>query len=376
MRKIILLNNISQNILGFRKHLIKFLIAHNYIVYAMATDYTDKTKQKVIDLGAIPVDYSFARGGLNPFADLKNMKQLEKIFKDIDPDILLSSFSKPVIFGTLAAKKAKVPKIIAMLEGLGYTFTEHPNGQSLKTKIIKYIQIFLYKIALPKADTIIFLNPDDPKDLLEKYHIKTKKQEILGAIGLNLNDYKYSPPPTDPISFIFIARLLREKGIFEFLQAAEKIKTKYPHVIFNVIGSLDTENPGGLKKDDLNYYMKNNIINYPGFVNNVDEWISKSSVFVLPSYYREGVPRSTQEAMAIGRPIITTDVPGCRETVINKKNGFLIPKWDVEALIEAMEYFIKDPKEVIHMGEESYQIALKKFDGDRINEKLLSIIEN
>jgi glycosyltransferase, family 1 len=376
MRKIILLNNISQNILGFRKHLIKFLIAHNYIVYAMATDYTDKTKQKVIDLGAIPVDYSFARGGLNPFADLKNMKQLEKIFKDIHPDILLSSFSKPVIFGTLAAKKAKVPKIIAMLEGLGYTFTEHPNGQSLKTKIIKYIQIFLYKIALPKADTIIFLNPDDPKDLLEKYHIKTKKQEILGAIGLNLNDYKYSPPPTDPISFIFIARLLREKGIFEFLQAAEKIKTKYPHVIFNVIGSLDTENPGGLKKDDLNYYMKNNIINYPGFVNNVDEWISKSSVFVLPSYYREGVPRSTQEAMAIGRPIITTDVPGCRETVINKKNGFLIPKWDVEALIEAMEYFIKDPKEVIHMGEESYQIALKKFDGDRINEKLLSIIEN
>lgn len=376
MRKIILLNNISQNILGFRKHLIKFLIAHNYIVYAMATDYTDKTKQKVIDLGAIPVDYSFARGGLNPFADLKNMKQLEKIFKDIDPDILLSSFSKPVIFGTLAAKKAKVPKIIAMLEGLGYTFTEHPNGQSLKTKIIKYIQIFLYKIALPKADTIIFLNPDDPKDLLEKYHIKTKKQEILGAIGLNLNDYKYSPPPTDPISFIFIARLLREKGIFEFLQAAEKIKTKYPHVIFNVIGSLDTENPGGLKKDDLNYYMKNNIINYPGFVNNVDEWISKSSVFVLPSYYREGVPRSTQEAMAIGRPIITTNVPGCRETVINKKNGFLIPKWDVEALIEAMEYFIKNPKEVIHMGEESYQIALKKFDGDRINEKLLSIIEN
>ena len=375
MRKIILLNNISQNILGFRKHLIKFLIAHNYSVYAMATDYTDKTKQKVIDLGAIPVDYSFARGGLNPFADLKNMKQLEKIFKDIHPDILLSSFSKPVIFGTLAAKKAKVPKIIAMLEGLGYTFTEHPNGQSLKTKIIKYIQIFLYKIALPKADTIIFLNPDDPKDLLEKYHIKTKKQEILGAIGLNLNDYKYSPPPTDPISFIFIARLLREKGIFEFLQAAEKIKTKYPHVIFNVIGSLDTENPGGLKKDDLNYYMKNNIINYPGFVN-VDEWISKSSVFVLPSYYREGVPRSTQEAMAIGRPIITTDVPGCRETVINKKNGFLIPKWDVEALIEAMEYFIKDPKEVIHMGEESYQIALKKFDGDRINEKLLSIIEN
>lgn len=376
MKKIILLNNTAQNIIGFRKHLIESLTTHNYSVYAMATDYTDETKRKVEELGAIPIDYTFARGGVNPFADLKNMKQLERIFKQIQPDIVFSSFSKPVIFGTLAAKKAKIPKIIAMLEGLGYTFTEQPNGQSLKAKIIKYIQIFLYKIALPKADTVIFLNPDDPKDLLDRYHIKVKKREILGAIGLNLNEYKYSIPPTEPISFVFIARLLREKGIFEFLQAAEKINKIYPHVIFNVIGSLDTENPGGLKKDELEYYIEKNIINYPGFVNNVDDWITKSSVFVLPSFYREGVPRSTQEAMAIGRAVITTDVPGCRETVENGRNGFLIPKWNVPALVESMEYFIKNTDEIIHMGKESYQIALEKFDGNKINEKLLSIIEN
>lgn len=376
MKKIILLNNTVQNILGFRKHLIQFLIAHSYEVYAMATDYTDETRQKVEDLGAIPINYSFARGGLNPFADLKNMKQLEKIFKQIQPDVLLSSFSKPVIFGTLAAKKARIPKVIAMLEGLGYTFTEHPNGQSLKAKIIKQIQIALYKIALPKANTVIFLNSDDPKDLLDNYHIKVKRKKILGAIGLDLNEYKYSIPPTEPISFIFIARLLREKGIFEFLQAAKKIKDKYPLTIFNVIGSLDTENPGGLKKDELEYYIENDVIKYPGFVNNVAEWIAKSSIFVLPSYYREGVPRSTQEAMAIGRAVITTNVPGCRETVENGRNGFLIPKWNVPALVEAMEYFIKNPNEIIHMGKESYQIALEKFDGNKINEKLLSIIEN
>lgn len=376
MKKIILLNNTVQNILGFRKHLIQFLIAHSYEVYAMATDYTDETRQKVEDLGAIPINYSFARGGLNPFADLKNMKQLEKIFKQIQPDVLLSSFSKPVIFGTLAAKKARIPKVIAMLEGLGYTFTEHPNGQSLKAKIIKQIQIALYKIALPKANTVIFLNSDDPKDLLDNYHIKVKRKKILGAIGLDLNEYKYSIPPTEPISFIFIARLLREKGIFEFLQAAKKIKDKYPLTIFNVIGSLDTENPGGLKKDELEYYIENDVIKYPGFVNNVAEWIAKSSIFVLPSYYREGVPRSTQEAMAIGRAVITTNVPGCRETVENGRNGFLIPKWNVPALVEAMEYFIENPNEVIRMGKKSYKIALEKFNGEKVNEKLLSIIEN
>ena len=375
MRKIILLNNTAQNILGFRKHLVQFLLAHNYQVYAMATDFTAQTKEEVVSLGAIPIDYTFARGGVNPFADLKNMKQLERIFKQIQPDVFFASFSKPVIFGTLAAKRAKVPKIIAMLEGLGYTFTEQPNGQSLKAKIIKAIQVFLYKIALPKADTMIFLNPDDPKDLLDRYHIKVKKREVLGAIGLDLNEYKYSIPPSEPISFIFIARLLREKGIFEFLQAAKKIKDKYPYTIFNVIGSLDTENPGGLKKDELEYYIGKNIINYPGFVTNVDEWIRNSSVFVLPSFYREGVPRSTQEAMAMGRAVITTDVPGCRETVVEGVNGFLIPRWDVVVLAKAMEYFIENPEEIKRMGEESYKIALEKFDGEKVNRKLLKIIE-
>lgn len=374
MKKIILLNNTAQNILGFRKHLIHFLIAHNYNVYAMATDYTDETKQKVEKLGAIPIDYSFARGGLNPFVDLKNMKQLEKIFKDIQPDVLFSSFSKPVIFGTLAAKKARIPKIIAMLEGLGYTFTEQPNGQSLKAKIIKHIQIFLYKIALPKADTLIFLNPDDPIDLLKKYHIEVKRKEVLGAIGLDLNEYKNSIPPTKPISFIFVARLLREKGIFEFLQAAKKIKKEYPDVIFKVVGDLDIQNPGSIKKEELDIYIQKKIIIYPGYVMNIKEWLTKSSVFILPSY-REGLPRSTQEAMAIGRAVITTDVPGCRETVINKKNGFLIPKWDIPALIDAIEYFIKNPDEIIRMGKESYQIALEEFDSDKVNKKLFKIIE-
>lgn len=374
MKKIILLNNTAQNILGFRKHLVQFLLAHNYQVYAMATDFTAQTKEEVASLGAIPIDYTFARGSLNPFADLKNMKQLEGIFKQIQPDILLTSFSKPVIFGTLAAKRAKVPKIIAMLEGLGYTFTEQPDGQSLKAKIIKQIQVFLYKIALPKADTMIFLNPDDPKDLLDRYHIKVKKREILGAIGLDLNEYKFTNAPIKPVSFVFIGRLLREKGIFEFLKAAEQVKKKYPTVVFKVIGSFDSENPGALKQGELQYYIKSNIIEYPGFVTNIKDWIRESSVFVLPSY-REGVPRSTQEAMAMGRAVITTDVPGCRETVVEGKNGVLIPRWNVAALAKAMEYFIENPEEIKRMGEESHKIASEKFDGEKVNQKLLKIIE-
>ena len=375
MKKIILLNNIYQDILGFRKHLVQFLVAHNYQVYAMATNYTLEAKKKVEELKAIPIDYTFTRGGTNPLVDLRDMKRLEQIFKQIQPDILLASFVKPVIFGTLAAKKAKVPKIIVMLEGLGYTFTEQPNGQTLKAKLLRKIQVFLYKIALPKADAVLFLNPNDPKDLLDKYHINVKKREVLGAIGLDLKNYPFSNAPTSPISFIFVARLLREKGIFEYLKAVEIVKAKYPSAIFKVIGSFDSENPGALKKEELDKYIQKGFITYPGFVNNVNQWITESSVFVLPSY-REGVPRSTQEAMAIGRAVITTNVPGCRETVVNGKNGFLIPKWDVKALVQAMQYFIENPNEISRMGEESYQIALEKFDGEKVNEKLLKIIES
>ena len=376
MKKIIILDTLSKDVFLFRKHLIQFLVAQQYIVYIMATDFTPATKEKVIQLGATPIDYTFDRGGLNPFADLRNMKLLQKTFAKIQPDVLLARASKPVIFGTLAAKKAKVPKIIAMLEGLGYTFTEQPNGQSLKAKIIKKIQVFLYKIALPNANIVLFLNPDDPRDLLDKYHITVKKREVLGAIGLDFKDYPFSNAPTSPISFIFVARLLREKGIFEYLKAVEIVKAKYPSVIFKVIGSFDSENPGALKKEELDKYIQKGFITYPGFVNNVNQWIAESSVFVLPSYYREGVPRSTQEAMAIGRAVITTDVSGCRETVVNGKNGFLIPKWDVKALAQAMQYFIENPTEISRMGMESYQIALEKFDGEKVNEKLLKIIES
>lgn len=375
MKKIVLLNNIARDIIIFRKHLIQYLITHNYTVYALATDFTEKTKKEVENLGAIPFSYSFARGGLNPLADLKNMLRLIRILRKIQPDVVLSNFAKPVIFGTIAAKKAHVPKIIAMVEGLGFLFTEQPTKQTLKTKIVRHIQIFLYRLSLPLADTVIFLNHDDPCDLLDKNNIKVKKTVVLGGIGLNLADYPFTPAPEHPISFIFVARLLREKGIFQFLQAAEQIKSKYPQITFKVIGSLDTENFGALKKEELQEYIEKEIITYPGFVRNVSQWIDQSSVFVLPSYYREGVPRSTQEAMAIGRPIITTDVPGCRETVIDGQNGFLIPKWNVPALVSAMEYFILNPSEITRMGLESYQIAVEKFDGKKVNQKLLKIIQ-
>lgn len=374
-KKIILIGTTASSFLGFRADLIRYLVSQDHQVYAFTSEYVESDLHRIEALGAIPITYTLNRGGLNPLADVVATYQLSKKIKKINSDLVFSYFSKPVIFGTIAAKIAKVPMVIGMLEGLGYTFTDQPEGQNSKTKLIKKIQVFLYKLALPQLDKLVFLNPDDPKDLLETHTIKVKKVEILGGIGLNLADYPYHPfyDIQQPIHFLFIGRLLKEKGIHEFVAAAKVVKSLYSNATFTVLGEIDQANMGALTKDQLDRLIDSGMINYPGYVSNIKEWISKSHVFVLPSY-REGVPRSTQEAMAIGRAIITTDVPGCRETVENGVNGFLVPKWNPEALAEKMIYFIERPEQIKKMGNESYKIAQEKFDAEKVNQRLLNIL--
>lgn len=371
--KIIIIGTVASSILGFRGPLIKKLLAEGHQVFAFAIDYTLDQKNQLIDWGGVPIDYKLSRSGLNPLADLKMMFSLKKQFVSIQPDIILSYFVKPVIYGTLAAKFAKVPKRIAMLEGLGFAFTEQPEGKAFKTKVIQQIQLLLYRIAFPASTDLVFLNHDDRDELLVKHRLKANYVSVLGGIGLNLVDYPYQKPFLDKIRFLFIGRLLKEKGIFDFLATADLVKQSYPNVEFVVLGSTDTTSPNALSDAQLQDYIKRDVIIYPGQVNNVAEWIAASAVFVLPSY-REGVPRSSQEAMAIGRPILTTDVPGCRETVIHSENGFFVPAFDIHALAERMIWFIENAEQIEPMGLASRKIAEDKFDVHKVNSRMLEIM--
>ncbi|MDC4955194.1 glycosyltransferase family 4 protein [Acinetobacter baumannii] len=376
MSAIVLIGTVASSFYGFRADLIKSLIENKHQVYAFATDYDDISLKRLRHLGAIPIPYDLNRGGLNPLADLIATYRLAKKIREVAPEIVFSYFTKPVIFGTLAAKLAKVPQRIGMLEGLGYTFTDQPEGLSLKTKLIRNIQIFLYRIAFPHLDHLIFLNPDDPIDLLKNHSLSVKNVSILGGIGLDLKVYPYRPVANiDAMKtrFLFIGRLLKEKGIHEFVAAAKSVKEKYPNTTFTVLGAIDKSNLGALSEDELQHLIKSGIIEYPGHVDNIQEWIANSDVFVLPSY-REGVPRSTQEAMAIGRAVITTDVPGCRETVIDGVNGFTVPRWNSEILAEKMIYFIENPEKIQTMGDASHKIAIEKFDANKVNQKLMNIL--
>lgn len=372
-KKIALIGTTGASFYGFRADLIRQLVAEGHTVYALTSEYTEQCLDKIKALGAEAIVYKLSRGGLNPFADIASYLQLKSLLKKLQPDIVFSYFAKPVIYGSMAAQAAQVPLVIGMLEGLGYTFTEQPEGQTLKTKLVKSVQVILYRFAFPCLDKVIFLNPDDQQDLMGVCGLQVPEVHILGGIGLHLEQYPYSKPSVNPVKFLFIGRLLKEKGIFELIEAMRLVKVKYSQAKFTILGTIDHQNMGALKQEILDQLIAENLFEYPGYVTNVQDWITESSVFVLPSY-REGVPRSTQEAMAIGRPIITTDVPGCRETVVDSVNGFLVPKWNSTALAEKMCYFIENPEQVNIMGLESYKIAQEKFDVDKVNKKLFEIM--
>lgn len=373
--KIILLGTTAFNSIIFRQDLIKELVSNGHEVYVFGLCFSPDEDDQLRALGATPVAYSFSRTGLNPFRDIKDTLKLARQIKAIRPDLVFSYFAKPVVFGTIAAKIAGVPRRIAMLEGLGFTFTEQPNGLPFKTKLIRSVQVLLYRLAFPLLERIIFLNPDDPVDLVEKYKLKVKQVSVLGGIGLNLADYPYSVPQAEPVRFIFIGRLLAEKGVNEYIAAAQLVRQRYPEAEFVMLGGLDEANPGGLTRIELDTLIAQGAVIHLGHVDNVGEWLANSSVFVLPSY-REGVPRSTQEALAIGRAVITTDVPGCRETVVDGVNGFFVPPWSSEQLAEKMIRFIEQPELIEQMGKESYRIAQEKFDAHEVNQRLVAMLLN
>lgn len=369
--KFCIVSHYSQSVINFRGPLIRLLLEKGVHVQVLAPDWELKTKQPVEALGVDIGAYNLTRTGINALADLRSFLQLWRHFMAGKPDVVFTHAAKTNVWGIFAAALAGVPHRVAMVEGMGYAFTDGINGRSVKQRFLGVILAFLYRIAFNMAHKVVVLNPDDEAELQHRCGLRPHKTLLLGGIGLPLSDWPMHPPHTCPISFTLIGRLLREKGIIEYLQAARIVKAQYPTVRFYLLGGLDG-NPGAISQAEIQPWLDDGIAEWPGQVN-VKHWLAKTSVFVLPSY-REGVPRSTQEAMAMGRPIITTDVPGCRETVVHGLNGFIVPPRDESALAAAMLKFIDDPNLVAKMGAESRLMAEEKFDVNKINTKLIDVL--
>ncbi len=237
----------------------------------------------------------------------------------------------------------------------------------------------LFRLSLPLANHIIVLNEDDKRSLLS-FGVRKPEPVVINGIGVDLDRYCYTPPPsTDPIRFIFVGRLLKEKGIEYFIEAAKAIKPLFPpNTEFIIVGGAVDNNRGGAitRPPQLEQLVEDGIITYPGPVKDVRPWLARSSVFVLPSYYREGVPRSAQEALAMGRPVITTNMPGCKATVEDGKNGYLVSAHNQRELNQAILKFVLDPSSIILMSYESVKIARSKFNIASINQRIIYDLNN
>ena len=366
MRKFILISPKNRTVYNFRGDLIKAIQNEGYEVIVTGPDKTDI--DKIEALGVKFVEIPVNKTGTSILGDIKYCKNLYNLFKKEKPNVTLGYTVKPVIYGAIAAKLAGVKNINSMVTGGGYVFT----AKTLKAKALGIIVKILYKLGFSKAKNVIFQNPDDLKEFTNLGLVKKEKCFVVNGSGVNMEFFTPKPYPNE-ISFFMLSRLLKSKGVEEYLKACEIVKAKYPNTKFYLLGKYEYEMQDAISKDFVEYFIHKGIVERFEETSDVRPYYEKCSVYVLPSY-REGTPRTVLEAMAMGRPIITTDTNGCRETVKDGINGFLVPVKDAEKLSKAMVKFIENPTIIDKMGLESINYCKQKFDVNVVNGNMMKVI--
>jgi glycosyltransferase involved in cell wall biosynthesis len=364
-RRIAVLQAHDSLVLGFRGHLLREMVARGHDVAVYLPNAAPPVAEGLSAMGVSCRQISLNRTGISPVGDVGSLNRLRAAFHATGVDLVFACSAKPVIYGSLAARLAGVPDTFSMVEGLGYSFSS-PN---LRARCVRPLLTRLYQISLRLNRKVFFLNPDDRALFCDRRLVKGPEQcVLLNGIGVDLAAFRPAPLPERP-AVLMIARLLKDKGVREYVAAARIIRDKHPDVAFRLLGRKDSH-PDAIAERDLQAWVQEGAIEYLGWLDDVRPAIAACTLFVLPSY-REGVPRTTMEALAMGRPVVTTDVPGCRETVEHGRNGYLVPARDVPALVEAVERFIANPEQTARMGSASRSLAEGKFDVRAVNRLIL-----
>ncbi len=368
--KILFNNNVLSGLLSFREDIIKHFIDKGFDVVLVAPAIHDRTVLNRVPEKAKLILIEMKRNSRNPFNDINYLLKLIRIIRCESPDYVFNYTIKPNIYGSIACKLLGTPSS-AMLAGLGYTFSH----KGLVAKIGRS----LYKYALRFPQFVLFLNKDNVETAKRIELCNSKKIIWLeGGEGVNLTKYGFHDNSSQEIKFLFVARLLKEKGYCEFINAAREIKKTYPKVRFLVAGGLSLTSPGHVTEEEYEHNKREGIVEHLGNVSDMPElYRNPGLVVVIPSYYSEGLNRSLMEACSAGKPIITTDMPGCRETVVDGKNGYLVSPKDVKSLTNAInEYLTLSESERKSMSLASRKLAEDKFDVGKVIAIYDSIIES
>jgi glycosyltransferase involved in cell wall biosynthesis len=363
--QIVLLNgSFAQSLISFRGRLIEAMVKRGHQVHVSAPNISAEIETKLRDLGAEVHDVALARTGTNPIADIRYALTLLRIMRSIRPDRVIGYTIKPNIWGSIAARCVGV-KSASMVTGLGFSFIP---GVGLRRRILQVLMQKIYAVATSMNDRVVFQNPDDKRDFIAAGCLSDSNKAVLvNGSGVDMAYYEQAELPTLP-TFLMVARLLVSKGVREYGEAALTILSERNDCRFALAGFFD-EGPDGICRHEVDRWVAGGL-QYLGPLKDVRPALREASVYVLPSY-REGTPRSVLEAMAMGRPIITTDVPGCRETVIDGVNGLLVKDRETTSLVAAMRRLADDSEARMEMGAASYNYAREKFAVETVNQTLL-----
>ena len=372
LMKILLIAGLAESLINFRGPLIAALQTKGMDVHVAAPDLPTHSpvRLQLQAMGLTVHQVPMRRTGTNPLADLRTAWALWRLMCQIEPSMVLGYTIKPVIYGTLAAWLARVPHRFALITGLGYAF----QGRGQRSRLQALVQ-GLYGLALARTQRVFFQNPDDLALFQELGVLQPHTPVcVVNGSGVDVASFAVQPLPDGAVMgevrFLFIGRLLGDKGVREYAEAARLLKRTHPRVSCALVGWIDS-NPNAISQAELDGWVADGSIEFLGRLADVRPAIAASSVYVLPSY-REGTPRTVLEAMAMGRAIVTTDAPGCRETVVHGDNGLLVPVQDAEALAQAMGRFVDEPSLQQSMGVRSRQMAEDKYDVHKVNAAMMA----
>jgi len=358
--KYFLVVNVDWFFLSHRLALALEMKRLGYEVYILTKD--TGRKDEIIKKGLNFIDVDFERSGKNPLKELNLINTLGKLYKRYNPSIIHHVTIKPVVYGSIAAKKLRGAKVVNAVSGLGFNFIDGRNGllQKMLRRLMKY--------AFSGKVNFIFQNPDDLDMYRQMGFLRKDNYRLIKGAGVDAAEFPYTPPQPNKEKLLVVttARMLYDKGINELIEAAHMLREKlYGKVCFLLVGDLDKDNPAGIEKDILVSRLVPGYIEWLGHKKDVREVLIPSDIVCLPSY-REGLPKSLIEAMAVGRPIITTDAPGCRECVDHQVNGILVPVKSVKELAAAIETLAGDDNMRIYMGKASRDKMVRELSLEKV----------
>ena len=363
MKKITLICVTSQNVITFRKSLIKELQSRDYSVSVIAFDsnYADEIKALGVDFYCV----EDSNRSINPLRILSLKSKYKKILRKISPDTVFTFMLKPNIFGVLAAKSVGIQNVFSMVEGAGDVFINN----TAKWRIIRAVVCVLYRHSLKYSKKVFFLNNDDKFEFISRKLVKAEQCESVFGVGVDLDHFAQKPIKTNN-HFLMIARMLKTKGVMEYCECARRVRKKYPNAVFNYLGA-----EGNITLQDIKEYIDDGSINYLGTTKDVRPYIEDCICLVLPSY-REGCPMAVMEASSVGRCIITTDSVGCKDTVVHGYNGLISKCQDIESLAEQCIYIVENPDSAEQMCKNSRIFAQENFDSKKINNSIIEVVED